>query len=324
MQEQTARANKQLAADLSLVGVVLIWGATFILIKDALRETAPLLFLSVRFGSAAAALLLIVLFTGRWAGWRRRELAGGLLIGLAYWLGFILQTVGLQYTTASNAGFITGLSVVLVPLFAYLLLGQRPGVWPVVGVVVAVVGLALLSVQDGFTVGIGDWLQIASAACFAMQIVLVSRYAAEADALRLSLVAMAVAGALSLLGSVAFELPVGVGWLLPPNVLLAAVFMGLVASALAQVLQAVAQRATSPTHVALIFTLEPVAAAAFAWLLGGELLSGRQLFGCGLILGGMLLAEFAPQLVGKQRKMNKQSAVTPLPSLPLGDEPKRA
>lgn len=285
--------QRQLVADLTLLVVVAVWGATFIMVKDAVSKTAPLLFLSVRYGWATLALGVLGLLQGKLGGFTRQELRGGVLAGLALWAGFAFQTIGLQYTSASNAGFIVGLSVALVPIFSFFLLRYRPSLAASVGVVIAVIGLTLLSVQDNFNINGGDWLEIISATAFGVQIVLVARYAKDADPLRLALVEIVVAGVLSLLSSTALELPAQ-GWWLPPTVLLTSIFMGVVATAAAFTAQATAQRFTSPIHTALIFTLEPVFAAAFAFFWAGETLSGRQLIGCALILVGMLAAELTP------------------------------
>ena len=302
-QNSTHSARQQFIADATLVAVVAVWGATFILVKDAISKTAPLFFLSVRFGCAVLALVTLGLAQRRLGGFTRQELGGGALVGLALWGGFAFQTIGLQYTSASNAGFIVGLSVALVPVFSLFVLHYRPSIAALIGVVVAVAGLALLSIQDNFTINGGDWLEIISATAFGMQIVLVARFVKAADSLRLALVEIAVAGLLSLLASLFLELPTQ-GWWLPPDVLAAAAFMGVIATAVALTTQATAQRFTSPIHTAIIFTLEPVFAALFAFILAGELLSGRQLLGCALILLGMLFAELAPYLrglVGKKK-----------------------
>lgn len=285
----------QWMADLTLVGVVMIWGATFLLVKDAVGQTAPLFFLSVRFSFAVMALLMVGLVRRKLGRFNRGEVVGGGVVGLVYWLGFALQTIGLQYTSASNAGFITGLSVALVPLFGWLVLSYRASGAALVGVGLAVVGLTLLSLQDNFAISGGDMVEMISAAAFGLQIVLVSRYAKVVDALRFALVQLLVAAVLSFVSSLLLEWPT-VGWWLPGAVLAAAVFMGVVASALAQTVQATVQRLTSPVHAAIIFTLEPVFAALFAFLLAGERLSGRQIVGCAFILVGMLFAELAPYL----------------------------
>ncbi|MFQ6059052.1 MAG: DMT family transporter, partial [Anaerolineae bacterium] len=193
-------------------------------------------------------------------------------------------------TTASKAGFITGLSVVIVPLAAWLILGRRPAPNALAGVILATVGLALLSLQMGesLAVGWGDLLVLACAFSFALHIVAIGAFAPRMDPLALATVQIGVVA----LVSGALALTVEGGWSgFSSLVWFAALFTGLLATSLAFAVQTTAQVFTTPTHTALIFATEPVFAALFGALLAGERLAGRALLGCGLILAGMLLAE---------------------------------
>jgi drug/metabolite transporter (DMT)-like permease len=262
-----------------------VWGSTFVLVRDAVAQIPPFTFIAYRF--LAAALLLAAIRPRLAAGGQPGLLAAGMVAGLALFAGYGFQTVGLQYTTASNAGFITGLSVVLTPLFAALLLRQPPGRWPVVGALVAAAGLALLSLQR-LEVHHGDALVLGCAVAFAAHILLLGRYAPRFSTYRLAIVQLATAG----LGALAWA---GVaGDLVVPSsveVWVALAITSVVASAAAFLIQTRAQREVSPTRTAVIFTMEPVFAGLFGFLLAGERLSGRGWLGAGLILAGMLIAE---------------------------------
>jgi drug/metabolite transporter (DMT)-like permease len=196
--------------------------------------------------------------------------------------------VGLQYTTAAKSGFITGLSVVIVPFAALLVLRQRPGRGAMAGVLLATAGLALLTLRGDLTLAYGDLITLGCAFAFALQIVFVGRFAPRSAAVNLTaaqLVTVAVASAACALIAERPTLH------LPAEVWAAVAFLALAGTAFALIVQSVAQRFTSATHTALIFTAEPVFALLFAVLLAGERLGERELLGCALMLAGMLVAE---------------------------------
>lgn len=299
--------RQQLAADGALLFVTAIWGATFVMVQDAVAGFPVLAFLGLRFTLAAAVLLpLLLRFRRSWRGlsagsadraegqarqvWRSLTgLFPGIAIGLALFAGYAFQTFGLHFTTPAKAGFITGLSVALVPIGEALFLRRTPGRNAIAGVALATVGLALLSLQSDLSVSFGDLLVLGCALAFAAHILLVGRFAPHWPALRLAFVQIATVAVVSSLAALALDQPIG--WP-PSNVWFAAAFTGLFATALAFFVQSRAQKDTTPTHTALIFAAEPVFAGLFSFLLIGELLGARQILGCALILAGMLAAEY--------------------------------
>jgi drug/metabolite transporter (DMT)-like permease len=298
--------REQLLADAALLFVTAVWGATFVMVQDAVRAYPVFAFLALRFGMAS--LLLLPWFArssppaairstsaparaSRRARARWAALWPGVAVGLALAAGYAFQTFGLRYTTPAKAGFITGLSVVLVPVGQAVFLRRPPGANAVAGVGLAAVGLALLSLDASLQVNFGDLLVFCCALAFATHILLVGRFAPHWQPLRLAFVQIAtVALTTAALALLVERRAGGPGW--PPgNVWFAAAFTGLFATALAFFLQSRAQQATTPTHTALIFAAEPVFAGLFSFLLIGERLSAQQLAGCALILVGMLVAE---------------------------------
>jgi len=268
---------------LALVAVTAVWGLTFVQVKDAIALYPLLAFLALRFGIATAALavpgLTRVRRLGR-RGWVAASFAGVLLAG-GYWL----QTEGLARTSVSSAGFVTGMYVVLTPLLALALFRLRVGRAAWIGVGLATGGLALLSGVDAGSPG-GDLLVLAGAAVYSLQIVLMERYAPLYDVLAFTLVEMLAAfAALGLLAIPVYEVPRG--W----TVWGALLVTGLFASALAFLIQTWAQRRTSATRTALVFTLEPVWAALFGYTLAGDRLGAVGWAGCAVIMSGILLAE---------------------------------
>jgi drug/metabolite transporter (DMT)-like permease len=292
-----------LRADLALLGVAAVWGATFVMVKDALTFAGPFAFLTLRFSLATLLLAPVLAWAPRRAALCDAVLvrAGGVL-GLLLCAGYGFQTAGLQFTTPARAAFITGLSVVVVPLLTAGVLRRHvaPSVW--LGVALATLGLALLalgpevffrpagaSLVEPRTL-LGDVLVLGCAFVFGGHVFLAGEYAPRLDVLSLTWVQLGVAAGLAACGTLAIEHPRldQVGPILP-----AAAFTGIFATVVAFTIQLRAQRFTSATHTALIFSTEPVFGAAFAYLLAGEVLAPPAIVGCVLILAGMLVAQLA-------------------------------
>lgn len=282
---------KRWQADLTLGLVALIWGSTFVVVQNALEAVGPLTFVAFRFVLATG--VLVGLFHRRLRRLAWRELLAGGLIGVWLTGGYLFQTIGLQTTTTAKAGFITGLSVVIVPVLATALLRQPPGRHAILGIVAATVGLGALTLNRDLSVQTGDLWVLACALMFALHIVSVARFSPHHDAIPLSVVQI---GTVAVLGSglaAAFEVP---SVRLPAATWGAIAFTGVVATALVFSLQVYVQRFTTPTHTALLFSLEPVFAAFFGWWWAGETLGPKELIGCGLILAGMVIAEVGAPL----------------------------
>ena len=277
------------------------------MVKDAVANYPVFSFLALRFAFAALVLLPFVVL--RRGNVRAKVSAGKatppplrssaplllrasapLLLGIALFAGYAFQTAGLHLTTPAKAGFITGLSVVIVPLFAALILRQSPARNAWLGVGLAVAGLGLLTLQAGLRVEPGDLLVLCCAVAFAAHILLTGYFAPHHDPLRLTLGSIITVAVLSGAAALIFDRP----WdpaALTPSVLFAAAFTGVFATSVAFGLQTQAQRFTTSTHTALIFAAEPVFAGLFSFLLIGEVLGVQQVLGAVLILAGMVVAE---------------------------------
>jgi drug/metabolite transporter (DMT)-like permease len=272
---------------LALVGVTAVWGATFVMVRDAVATIPPFTFIAYRFLAAAA--LLAALRPRTLASRQPGMAAAGLLTGLALFAGYGFQTVGLQYTTASNAGFITGLAVVLTPLLAAVVLRERPGLGPGLGAALAFVGLALLSLER-LEVRRGDALVFGCAVAFAVHILLLGRFAPRYSSYQLAVVQLGTVGVLALAWSAV------TGELAAPasgQVWIALAVTAVLASAAGFLVQTRAQREVAPTKTAVILTMEPVFAGLFGFLVAGERLQARGWAGACCILAGMLVAELA-------------------------------
>jgi drug/metabolite transporter (DMT)-like permease len=267
-----------------------VWGATFVVVKGALEDVSPLLFLALRFTLAAAVLALV--FRRVWKGDLRPLLRPGIVCGVLLFAGYALQTMGLRLTSAPKSAFITGLSVPLVPLFAALVYQVKPRAAELLGVSLAVAGMALMTLEGAsLSMGWGDLLTVGCAIAFAGHIVALGHYTAEVGFEVLTPVQVGVAALLALAVFQWAETP---RLVLSPAVWSAILITGLLATALAYGIQSWAQQYTTSTRTALIFTLEPLFAWATSWVLTGETLSPRGVSGALLILGGVLVVEVKP------------------------------
>ena len=275
-----------LTADLALLAVAAIWGLTFTAVQRALDAAAPMSFLAARFTLAAVVLALFFPRRVFRINWRVVTVAA--LLGLWLTAGYAFQTVGLLYTTASKSAFITGLSVVLVPLLALAVSRALPRPGSLLAVLLAAGGLYLLTSPGAVGLNKGDLLTLGCAAAFALHIVTTERAAPRHDPLPLAfwqIVTTAAACALLMGFLETPRLP------LTPWTIAALAITGVFATALAFATQMWAQRRTSATHVAVIFTAEPVFAALFARFIQHEALGLTGLLGGLLILAGILLAQ---------------------------------
>jgi len=277
-------------ATLALLAMTATWGSTFFLIKDLTDRISALDFLAVRFPIATVALFLIfprALRTLSADSRRRAAVLGGL-----YAVAQVLQTVGLAHTPASVSGFITGLYVVCTPLLAAVLLHDRIGSVTWFAVALAMAGVGLLTLQPGgLAFGYGETLTLVAAVIYALHIVGLGAWSRPEEAMGMSIVQLAVISLVCFLGAVpdGIELPAtGRDWA-------SVVYMAVFAGALAMAGQTWAQAHLSPTRCAIIMSMEPVFAAFFAVLAGGEDVTARLAVGGLLVLSAMLIVELLPR-----------------------------
>jgi len=285
--------SRKKEADLALAFCSLIWGVTFVVVKNALDESSVFLFLAVRFTIAAGVMALLQ--ANIIARIEPQEIFAGMRLAFFMFAGYGFQTAGLQYTTASNSGFVTGSSVVLVPLLLAVFWGRRLTRWIYAGAFAALIGLYFLTVPaEGLRyLNRGDVLTFVAAGFYAVHIILVSEYTQEHSARALSLIQVAGCALMAwpLTGAAAairwqpvrFSGSVGL-WV---GIGICAVF----ATAVAFTVQLWAQQYTSPGHAAILFALEPVFAVITSYLVLHERLTGRSMQGAGMVVAGIVLAE---------------------------------
>jgi len=283
----------RLRAELALAFCTLLWGSTFVVVKNSLDDSSVLVFLALRF--TLAGICMAAFRPQVFRVLQRDEIFAGVRLGFFMFCGYAFQTAGLRYTTASNSGFITGSSVVLVPLILALFWGKRVTWWVYFGTIAAAAGLYFLTVPATGVAHLnrGDVLTFFAAMSYAVHIILVGDYAREHSAAALSVLqvlACALMAWLTAFGAHAIR------WQPMRFHSTSQLWMGIavcavLATAVAFSLQLWAQQFTTPSHAAIIFTLEPVFAAIASYLVLGERLGLRSIAGAGLVLAGILAAE---------------------------------
>jgi drug/metabolite transporter (DMT)-like permease len=275
-------------ATLAILGMTACWGSTFYLIKDLLDRIPVLDFLAVRFAIASVALLLLAPRALSRLSARSRNTA--VVLGVLYGLAQILQTAGLAHTPASVSGFITGMYVVCTPLLAAAILRTRITAMTWAAVALATAGLGVLTL-DGFSVGYGEAITLVAAILYALHIVGLGARSNAREAMGMTIVQLMVITVLC------FVVTVPDGIVVPSNARdwLSVFYMAVFAGALALAGQTWAQAHLPPTRSAIIMTMEPVFAAFFAVLLGGELITVRMAVGGLMVLAAMLLVELVPR-----------------------------
>jgi drug/metabolite transporter (DMT)-like permease len=285
--------SKRLRADLALGFTALIWGSTFVVVKDALADVSVFVYLAVRFALAAAVMAIVF-----WRSFRsltRSAIWAGAQIGFFMFAGYAFQTTGLKFTSPSKAAFITGSSVVIVPLLLAVFGKRRVNAWIWAGALAALAGLYLLTVPPEGLGGFnrGDPIVFGCALMFAMHMIVISRYVEHHSVGALAVIQVTTTAvlatiALPLLSATGVEQP---RWVWSGTLVFAVLITAIGSTAFGFSAQTWAQQYTSPTHTAILISLEPVFAAITSWLVAHEHLTGRVLLGAGLIFVGILLAE---------------------------------
>lgn len=296
--------EKVLFTNLLLLLTSALWGFGFIAQVMGMESLQPFAFNGYRFIIGAISLLPLIFYFRKQdklvVGEPTSLFKGAIVMGLILFIGASLQQVGLLYTTAANAGFITGLYIVIVPILG-IFINHKTGINTWVGCILAVIGLYYLSVQNDFSIGFGDSLQLIGALFWAGHILVIDHYSQKHSPLLLAFIQFLICGVLSLLTSSMIETTTLANIISASGALL---YGGLVSVGIAYTLQIVAQKNAHPAHAAIILSLEAVfAALGGAWLLD-QLLSEKELVGCGFMLAGMLLSQLPIKVFKKQTAIN--------------------
>ena len=285
-----------LKSDALLLTTAIIWGFAFVAQRVGMDYVGPFTFNGIRFAIGSLSLLPLVAMSREQRTATHKILPspglktilwGGSALGLALFSGASLQQIGLVYTTAGKAGFITGLYVIIVPLLG-LIWRQQPRIGTWIGAVLAAIGLYFLSVTEEFTIELGDLLVLIGAFFWAAHVLIIGWLSPRINPIKLAFSQYVACSILSLITAGVIE---DVTMLSIFQAAIPILYGGLLSVGIAYTLQVVAQRDAHPAHAAILLSLEAVFAAIGGWLILGEVISARGLFGCGLMLAGMLLSQ---------------------------------
>jgi drug/metabolite transporter (DMT)-like permease len=286
--------NQRLKADMTLLFVASIWGSAFVAQRLAAAQVSVFLFNGLRFILAALVLIPLALRRSRpRPAWRRQDLWLVGLLGLLLAGGAGLQQWGLRFTTAANAGFITGLYVVIIPFVLALGWRESPRLEIWLASAMAATGMFLLSTGGKLSINPGDVLELIGAFGWAFHVILLGRLVQRLDVLTLSIIQYLVCGLLSMLLAFSVGGAASIGGL---NDWIAVFYTGIFSVGLGYTLQAAGQRFAPPADAAILLSMESIFAALFGWWILGEALSGVQLVGCALMFAGIVLAQLRPRL----------------------------
>jgi drug/metabolite transporter (DMT)-like permease len=318
--------RKALVADLLLLSVAVFWGSNFVFIKDAVARTSELAGGSIVAGSLLYLVLRYVVATGifaaaqprSWLRAGRRDWGMGGLLGAFYLTALVLQTVGLQRTSPGVSGFITGMSVAMVPFLYWFVARRSPGRWQIVGAVVAFAGLAALSLQGDFTLKWGDSITLAGTFFYALHIMATGFFAPKVRPATLAVTQMAVStAALIVIAPFFVHITLAVGW----QVWAAVVWTALSGTIYAFFLQSWAQQYTTSTHAAILLGFESVFAAIAGIVAGMDSVTWRLLVGGGMMLTGVFIVELLP---GRSGAPDPAPTAAPDPAPPAASDRTRA
>jgi len=278
-----------LVADAALLSIAVVWGFNFVVIKDVIDRVDPMLYIMLRYLVAVA--LFSALVPRSLTRSRRPDWVMGTILGAFYLTALVIQTIGLQYTTPGKSGFITGLSVAMVPFLFWVVAGRSPGWTQITGAIVATVGLGVLSLRGDLTISWGDGLTLLGALFYGLHILTTGFFAPKVPPATLAVTQIAASAVIAVaitpfVTDVTFDLP----W----QVWVAVVWTAVSGTIYAFFLQSWAQRRTTSTHAAVLLCLESVSSAVFGIIFGMDTLTWRLVTGAGLIFSGILIIEALP------------------------------
>lgn len=298
--KETGILSAQSKANLTMLIITMFWGSSYLFMKLGLESIEEFNLIALRFG--IAFFIAAVVFYKRFVHINFKTLKYGFLLGTILFGILFLITTGIKFTSISNVGFLFALSVVFVPVLLAVFFREKIEKKIIFGVAISITGIALLTLRNGLEINHGDFLIILSALLYASYIVLTDKLTKNVDSITLGILQLGFSGAWGLLFSLIFETPQF------PNTKeswISILALSVLCSAVAFIGQVVAQKYTTPTHTGLIFSLEPVFAAIFAFIVAGEILTAKGYIGATLVLIGVLAAQIDVKQLIIRKRYNK-------------------
>jgi len=295
------KENRQLLSDLGLLLVAAFWGGGFIAVKDGLNYITPIYMAAFRFIIASG--LSYIFFRRKIGHIDKKEWKGGIVTGSLLFLGFLTQTIGLNYTTASKQGFLTATYVIMVPLLFWMIYRKKPETSVFVATLMTFVGIGLISIEKVAVYNVGDLLTLVCAVFFALHIIALEHYGKTYNAYKLSFMQFIVASVLFTLSALLFEpMPSQ----MPHEAVRAILYLGIFATFLCFSIQTIAQKYTSSSHAAILLSLESLFAAVFGVLILNEVMTTQMIIGSVLIFSAILMVELKGTTIKKLGKIQRK------------------
>lgn len=285
---------------LYIIIATLIWGSSFVIVKDVTGELAPLWLLAIRF-IAASFLLAVLFFKKRSLFFKKEYVIYGSLFGCALFIAYYFQTIGITDTTPGKNAFLTAPYNIIVPFLAWILGMRKPTKFNIVAAVLAITGVGLIALDGDLSFRWGDAMTLVSAFFFALHIVLVSRFSQERDIYVLTIWQFFMAGFIPLIGSFIFEDPISINsW--SPEMWLSMLYLTIACSAIALLLQNMGLMHLQPSTGALLLSFEAVFGTIFSVIMGAEVLTIRIVCGFAIMFLAIIVSEYLPQVLAKRRQ----------------------
>lgn len=279
-------------ASAGLLFVTIIWGFAFVVVKDSLDSIPPIYMMAFRF--TIAGVFLTVIFFKRLIKINKSTLKHGIIIGIFLALAYAFQTIGCKYTTAGKNAFLTTTYVILVPFLNWLIVKRRPDFYSVIGAIISVVGIGLLSLRGDLTMNIGDILTLICGICYALQIIFIARYSDKDDPIVLTIVQILLTAILSWIFAPIYDGSFPTAGLLNTSSIVSMLYLGLLSTMAAFLLQNICQKYTPPSMAALLMSFESVFGVLFSVILLHEVLTIRGIIGCILMFIAVIICEVKP------------------------------
>ncbi|MBW4828148.1 MAG: DMT family transporter [Clostridiaceae bacterium] len=284
MEETNKRTG--LFADLSLLLVAIIWGSTFVVVKNALEHVTPMYMIAIRFG--ISSILMILVFFKRFKKTKWSDVKAGFTIGIFLFVAYMAQTIGLQYTTAGKQAFITGTNVVMVPFLYWAINKTRPDKYEIISAFLCFLGIGFLTFERNLSMGLGDGLTLLCALFFASHIVSIGYFAEKHDPVLLTIYQFLLTAILSFISASIFE-PKITGF--TKEAIFPILYLAVFGTLVAYFIQNMAQKYTKSTHAAIILSMEAVFGSLFSVLILKEPFTLKFFIGCSAILISIITAE---------------------------------
>lgn len=285
-------------SSIGLLLVTIIWGFAFVVVKNSLDYIPPIYMMAFRF--SIAAVVLSIIFFKKFKSMNKATFLHGIGIGIFLALAYAFQTIGCKYTTAGKNAFLTTIYVILVPFLNWLIAKRKPDVYSIIAAILSVIGIGFLSLRGDLTINIGDFLTLICGLCYALHIVYIARYSSQDDPILLTILQLATTAVLSWIFAPIMDGAFPLQGLQEKGVIISMLYLGLLSTMAAFLLQNICQKHTPPSMAALLMSFESVFGVIFSVIFLHEILTTRSIIGFVLMFAAILISELKPEKKNNQ------------------------